>query len=114
MTDPKDIIYALILGGALEVSAVDSESGQLVYAITDKMAELAPEIYKEISDQTQKDVMSLWSRGFLVVDLLSDNPDISLTEMSLDRANWIDLSDSEYSVMNTVMRMFEAGLPWNI
>jgi len=113
MKDPKDIIDALILEGALEVSAIDSESGQLVYAITDKLAELAPEIYREISDQTQRDVMSLWSKGLLVVDFLSDNPDISLTKMALDRSNWINLSDSEYSVMNTVMRMFEVGLRWN-
>jgi hypothetical protein len=114
MIDPKDMIDALILNGALEISAMDSESGQMVYAVTDKMAEVAPEIYKEISDQTHRDVMSLWSKGLLVVDIMSNSPDISLTELALDRANWIDLSDSEYSVMNTVMRMFEGGFPWNI
>lgn len=114
MIDPKEVIDALILNGALEISAMDSETGQMVYAVTDKMAEIAPEIYKEISDQTQKDIMSLWEKGLLSVDILSENPEVSLTEIALDRGNWEDLSDSEYSTMNTVMRMFEGGLSWNI
>lgn len=110
MLDPKELIDALILSGALEISAMDSESGQMVYAVTDKMEELAPEIYREINDQIQRDVMSLWQKGLLAVDLLSNSPDISITELALDRANWIDLSDSEHSTMNTVMRAFEGGI----
>jgi hypothetical protein len=110
MIDPKDIIDSLILSGALEVTAIDSESGQLVYAVTDKMEELAPEIYREINDQIHKDVMSLWQKNLLIVDIMSDKPEVCPTEMALDRANWTNLSDSEYSTMNTVMRMFEGGI----
>ncbi len=114
MINPKEVIDALILNGALEISAMDSETGQMVYSVTEKMAEIAPEIYREISDQTQRDIMSLWEKGLLVVDLIAESPEVSLTETALDRGNWINLSDSEYSTMNTVMRMFEGGLPWNI
>lgn len=110
MLDPREVIDALILNGALEISAMDSETGQMVYAITEKMQELAPEIYRDIRNQIHKDVMSLWQKGLLIVDLMSDSPDVSPTEAALDRASWTDLSDSEYSTMNTVMRAFEGGI----
>jgi len=108
--DPKDIIDALFLNGALELSGIDSDSGQFVYAVTEKMAELAPEIYQEINNQIYRDVMALWQRGLLMVNLISDSPEVSPSEAGLDRANWTNLSDSEYSTMNTVMRLFEGGI----
>ena len=110
MLDPKDIIDALILNGALEVSAIDSETGQFVYTVTEKMAELAPEIYEEINNQIAKDIMTLWQKRLLIVNVMSDSPEVSPSEVGLDRANWINLSDSEYSTMNTVMRLFEGGI----
>jgi hypothetical protein len=110
MLDPKDIIDALILNGALEVSAIDSETGQFVYTVTEKMAELAPEIYEEINNQIYRDVMNLWQKGLLMVNIMSDSPEVSPSEHGLDRANWTNLSDSEYSTMNTVMRLFEGGI----
>lgn len=110
MLDPKEIIDALILNGGLELSGIDSNSGQFVYAVTEKMAELAPEIYREINNQIYRDVMALWQRGLLMVNLISDSPEVSPSESGLDRANWTNLSDSEYSTMNSVMKLFEGGV----
>jgi phosphomevalonate kinase len=110
MLNPKEMIDALILTGALEISAMDSETGEMVFAVTEKMEELAPEIYKEIVDQAHKDVMSLWAKGLLVMDVASESPEVCPSEEALDRANWLGLSNSEYSMMNTVMRMFEGGI----
>jgi hypothetical protein len=108
--DPKEIIDALILSGALEISAMDSETGDMIFAITDKMEHVAPELYREINSSIYKDIMSLWEKGLLVMNVMSANPMVSPSELALDRANWIDLTVSEYHTMNTVMLAFEGGI----
>ncbi len=110
MLDPQEIIDALISYGALELDAVDVKSGQFVYKVTDKLKEVFPAMYEEISEQIYKDTMSLWQKGLLSMDVTSANPLVAPTEKALDRASWIDLSDGEYSTMNTIMRAFEGGI----
>ena len=110
MLDPQEIIDALISFGALELEAIDAESGQLVYRVTEKLKEVFPAMYDELSEQIYKDTMSLWQKGLLSMDVTSDNPLVSPTEAALDRANWTNLSDGEYSTMNTIMRAFEGGI----
>jgi hypothetical protein len=110
MLNPKEVIDALILTGALEISAMDAETGEMVFAVTEKMERVAPEIYKEILEQANRDVLSLWEKGLLLMDITLDSPEVSPSEEALDRANWINLSESEYNTMNAVMRMFEGGI----
>jgi hypothetical protein len=110
MLDPKEIISALIALGALEIDAFDVESGQLVYKVTDKLNDLLPELYEEISSQAYKDTLSLWEKGLITMNIADPEPTVDISELGLDRKNWKNLSDGELSVMNTVMRMFEGGL----
>jgi hypothetical protein len=108
--DPKEVINALIYYGALEIDAVDSDSGELVYKVTEKLKEVFPVFYDEISEHIYKDALALWERGLLSMDMASENPTISPTEFGLDRNNWSNLSEGQTSVMNNVMRMFEGGI----
>lgn len=108
--DPKDMIDELILNGALEIQGLDMETGQIVFSVTEKMIELAPELYYEIEESIHKVIMSLWEKGFLAMDVTAVSPNVSPTEAALDRNNWDVLSEEQRHVMNTVMRAFEGGI----
>jgi hypothetical protein len=110
MLDPQEIISAMVEQGALEIDAMDSETGEIVYKVTDRLKEIAPAFYREISDQAYRDILSLWDKGLLEMNILLDSPEVSPTEAGLDRSNWKNLSAGEYGIMNTVMRRFEGGL----
>jgi hypothetical protein len=109
MLDPQEIISAMVEQGALEIDAMDSETGEIVYKVTDKLKEIAPAFYREISEQAYRDILSLWNKGLLSMNMLEDSPEVSPTEAGLDRSNWKNLSAGEYGVMNTVMRGFEGS-----
>jgi hypothetical protein len=110
MIDPKDMIDALILEGALEIQGIDSSTGQIIYSVTDKMLKIAPEIYHEIEDSIHKTVLSLWEKGFLSMNIMDENPTVSPTEFALDRNVWTALSGQELHIMNTVMMRFEGDI----
>ena len=42
-----EIISMLILEGALEIGALDAETGEFLYTITPKMKEVMPELYED-------------------------------------------------------------------
>jgi hypothetical protein len=110
MIDPQEVISAMVEQGALEIDAMDTETGEIVYRVTDRLKEIAPSFYKEISEQAYRDILSLWHKGLLNMDILSDSPEVSPTEEGLDRSNWKDLSNGESGIMNTIMRGFEGSL----
>jgi len=110
MISPEEIVSILLELGALELDSVDSNTGEIVYKVTEKLQDIFPEMYEEISEQVYRDAMNLWQKGLLKMDVTAVNPLVSPTEAALDRANWTDLSDGEYSTMNAVMRAFEGGI----
>ena len=107
MLDPQEIIDSLINSGALELDAMDAKTGEMIFKVTDRMKELAPSLYDSISEQIYSDVMSLWRKRFVSLDVMGKNPEVAPTEFGLDRNNWGGLSDGEESVMNTIMRGYE-------
>ena len=105
MENGQRMIEALILSGALEVAAFDTDSNELVYSVTEKMEEVAPELYESINNQIYQVIMSLWQKGFLSMDITSESPMVSLSRWGLDENNWKVLSEVEQNVMKSVMRM---------
>jgi hypothetical protein len=77
-------IERLILLGALEPSGLDSETGEFLYTFTDKLAEVNPELYKDISSYFYTETMYLWSHGFIDMDITSSNPLVKLGPKALD------------------------------
>jgi hypothetical protein len=49
--------------------------------------------------------MFLWEQGFLLIDLLQDNPDVGLTEKAFDEnaISWLD--DIYKTVLNEIKRI---------
>jgi hypothetical protein len=73
------MIDDLILQGALEVAGIDSQTGEFLYSVTDKMKDIMPDLYEEHLNTVNKDIMALWENGFVDVDFNEDNPIVRLS-----------------------------------
>ena len=57
------LVEYLVLQGGIEIADIDLETGETYYSITDKLKELAPEIYQELEDQFKHHLFILNKRG---------------------------------------------------
>ena len=94
-SDENEIIEKLILEGALEVAGIDSEDGSLLYAFTPKIKELMPELYNDHINSVNTEILSLWERGYVDIDLLSKDPIVTLASKSFDEAEISKLNKRE-------------------
>ncbi len=74
------MIESLILSGALEIVALDEKTGQPLYGFGPNIKEIMPDLYRQHVESVNKDIMVLWENGFLDINLLSDNPVVTLTD----------------------------------
>lgn len=98
----------LILSGAVEVAAIDAETGEFLYQFTDKLPEVMPELYKYHMLKMHEDVMYFWEHGFLNVhDFAGDNPKISLTEKSFDTEAVSQLPEEMQHILKEIKRVLK-------
>lgn len=98
-----DFIEEMILAGGIEVSGMDPETGEFLYSFTPKIQELAPEMYRISTEHFEHMTMTLWQKGFLEIDLLSENPMVRLEEKALHQETWVELSVEEKSALQVIM-----------
>lgn len=80
----QEIIDDLILSGALQVSGVDSETGEFLYQFTPKLKEIHPALYDEHVTHVNGELMRLWEKGFLDINIADENPIVKLTEKAFN------------------------------
>jgi hypothetical protein len=98
----------LILAGAVEIAAIDSETGEFLYQFTDKLKDVNPELYRRHANQVHHDLMHFWEKGFLLIHELSEeNPVIALTEKAFDRAALDELSEEEQRILAEIKRVLK-------
>ena len=90
--EDQDAIDYLILNKGLEVAGVDSNTGELLYSFTPKIKELMPDLYNAHINHVNQEIMALWEMGFVNVDLMSDNPIVTLTAKAFDNKELEGLS----------------------
>lgn len=83
----KNIIDDLILNGAVEVAGVDPETGELLYNFTDKLKQIAPDIYKLVIEEFKRDILFFWEYGFIDMDVTIENPVVTINQKALDPAH---------------------------
>ena len=105
----KKIIDKLILDGALQMSGVDSETGEILYQFTPKLKEVMPELYNEHLNFVNAELMRLWEKGFVNMDLMSDSPIVTLAEKAFDDNEIQSLSDQDRWAIQEVKRLLAAG-----
>ena len=103
--EEQEIMDYLILNNAVEVVAVDSKTGELLYSFTPKLKEVMPELYKEHINAVNVDILSLWERGYINIDFLLDEPKITLAKKSLQREELEKLSPDEQWSINEIKRL---------
>jgi len=80
-----ELLSEFIAKGAIEVEGIDSETGEFLYRITDKMKDVNKQIYDEHMNNIYVDTMYFWERGFVDIDdFTSSNPKVSLTSKAFD------------------------------
>ena len=105
MNPEDEMMEFLILQGGLEVSGVDSKTGEFLYSFTPKIKEIMPELYKDHLDSINREVMNLWEQGYIYLDLLEEDPIISLTEKALDSNAIAQLSTEEQWCLSEIKRV---------
>jgi len=70
----------LILSGAVEIAAIDSITGEPLYSFSPKIKEVMPKLYEQHMTEVNRDIMALWEKGFLNIEMLTDNPLVTLTD----------------------------------
>lgn len=99
------MIEELILQGCLEVAGIDS-NGKFLYTFTPKLKELFPELYEEHIHHVNSEIMLLWQLGYVDVDILSNDPVVTLTSKALDQSELAKLSDSQRWSLEELKRLF--------
>ena len=82
--EDQNAIDYLLLNGGLQVAGIDSSSGEFLYTFTPKIKEIMPELYHEHMNHVNGELMGLWEKGFINIDLMSENPIVTLTQKALD------------------------------
>lgn len=107
MTQEDNIIQYLILNNALEVSGIDSNTGQFLYSFTPKIKEIMPELYKDHLKFVNDELMVLWEKGYVNIDLFSPDPIVSLTEKGLNQEEINKLPEQEQWSLDEVKRLLK-------
>jgi energy-converting hydrogenase Eha subunit G len=105
MSKSGDKIEELILSGALEVSGIDIDTGEMLYNFTDKLKDINPELFKDMSDYISRETMALWVDGFLDIDVTEKNPLVTLTEKAFDETEIKKLSKEKEYTLREIIRI---------
>lgn len=105
--DESDIFDHLITSGAMEIAGLDSETGDFLYTFTPKIKDVMPQLYREHLKNVNGEIMNLWEKGFLNVDLMQDDPLVTLSEKSFDIEEISTLSDKEKWSLSEIKRMLK-------
>jgi len=105
--DDQTAIDYLLLKGGLQVAGVDSKTGEFLYTFTPKIKEIMPELYHEHLNHVNNEIMALWEKGFVDIDLMSENPIVTLTPKALDPKEISRLSPSDQWSIEEIKRLLK-------
>lgn len=106
-SEEDKIIDDLILKGGLEVAALDEDTGEMLYSFTPKIQELMPDLYDEHIRGVNSEVMNLWEKGFLNLDLFVKDPIITITPKALNKEEIQGLSKQERWSLFEIIRLLQ-------
>jgi len=106
-SDEEEIIDKLLLENALEVVGIDKSNGEFLYAFTPKIKEVMPELYKDHLDFVNSEIMVLWEKGYLNVDFLADDPEVTVTDKAFIQKELDKLSKQELWSLEEIKRLLK-------
>jgi len=108
MSEPEqEIIDKLILDNALEVVGIDKSNGEFLYAFTDKIKEVMPELYEDHINFVNSEIMTLWEKGYLNLDFLQEDPVITLSDKAFVQTEIDKLTKQELWSLEEIKRLLK-------
>lgn len=105
--DEHEIVDELILNGGLEIAGLDENTGQFLYSFTPKIKELRPDLYDAHLNHVNSELMRLWEAGFLNIDLLEDEPIVTITDKALDKNAVSTLPEADQWAIEEIKRLMK-------
>lgn len=99
---------SLLESGAVEISGIDSKTGDMLYRFTDNLKEVDPTLYNAMTEAFYKDLLSLWEKGYLSMDITAENPIVSITEKAVRAIGVDSLSEDERSYLDQIIQKMSA------
>lgn len=96
--DEEEFVDHLINVGAVEFVGFDKVTGEPLYVITDKLGQIDISLKNKILQAFHREMMELWEKGFLDMDVTLLNPLVRLTEKAFDETEVSKLD--EYQRVN--------------
>ena len=101
----EEIFIDLLAKGALKFMGYDPNTDEKMYVFTPKIKELMPDLYQEHLNSVNAEVMNLWEKGYLNLDLFAKDPLISLTDKAVSPEDMLELSKEELWSLNEIKRV---------
>jgi len=105
MNEEYKLIEDLILSGALEISGIDIDTGEMLYNFTKKLLLVNPDMYDEFQNYLESEAMILWQNGFINMDITSKNPMISLTNKAFNELEVLKLNKTSQYTLKEIARI---------
>ena len=95
----------LIDKGAIAFEGMD-ENGEPIYRFTEKLQEVAPDLYKMHMSMLNSEIMALWEKGFVDMDLFEENPVVKLTAKAFNKNEVENLNETLYDFLRQIKRIY--------
>lgn len=95
----------LIDKGAVSFEGFD-EDGEPLYKFTEKLQDVAPDLYKMHIEMLNIEIMALWEKGFVDMDLFEKNPTVKLTNKAFDKTLVNELNDHLQKFLKELKRVY--------
>jgi hypothetical protein len=105
MGNPEEIIDNLILNGGLEFAGVDPETGEPMYRPTSILKNIDPKLSKDMSSYFSATTMKLWEKGFIDMDVTTEDPLVKLAQKAFDVNAIESLGKDERVVIKEIIRV---------
>lgn len=105
MRDPEDEnLDMLIQSGAIKPAGINPESGEMLYSFTPMLAQIDPDLDKKLKEHFYSEMLSLWEKGFIDMDVTVPNPIVYITDKALDPKQVATLSKEQQFNLKEVFR----------
>jgi hypothetical protein len=99
----------LIDKGAVAFKGLD-ETGEPLYCFTEKLQEVAPDLYNMHVSMLNVEIMALWEKGFVDMNLFEENPTIKLTDKAFETTCINELNDNLQKFLKEIKRIYREQL----
>lgn len=102
----EEYFESLILSGAVEFAGIDAKTGEMLYSFTDKLEEVAPEIFNAYNEEFYQQILYLWEKGFLDMNITAAEPVVRLTPFATDPEKIKTLQPGYRIILSQIVQAF--------